>query len=182
MHSPHSLFYFIKCYKIFIEKKFSIRDILVLLFYFTILTVVKSYISVIILAGLFAIIFFKIFGSIKIMVFRFIAVIVFLGTLTLIIFSIDFSEYIRSVIQDSVKQIQVFQQSYQNVQEMDDTGSGATFSISGFDASLKSLIVHFQAVCLGSKQSDHLFCITRSLVHAANHIICFNKDQNILVL
>ena len=149
----------------FIEKKFSIRDMIVLLFMLFIITIVKSYITALLLISFSVILIYKAIGKIKPIVFRMIVVFSLLITIITLIITLDFSPYIKSFVESSFKQIQVFQKSYQSVQEMEEIGSKANFILSGINPSLESMIAKVPAV-IGT-------CLFRPFVWESRKIIIF---------
>ena len=152
-------------YKNFIEKKFSKRDMLILVVMLFILTVVKNYITFILLISfLVALIYFAI-KKIKVVIFRMLFMVIVLFTTITLLITLDVSPYIKTFIDDSVNQIQLFQKGYQSVQEMDDVGSKATFGISTIDPTLESILANSPAV-IGT-------CLFRPFVWESQKVIIF---------
>lgn len=132
-------------YKFFIRRKFSFFD-LVLLFFFTfILTTIKSYITAIITVGLMVMIFSIFLRSIKSRMLRMLLLVVAIGMSGLLIYVSDFSAEINDMAEESVAQIQEFQQNYQVLQDSDEN-SKAGFGLGELDPSLSSLVLKSPAV------------------------------------
>ncbi len=152
-------------YKNFMKKKFSITDMAVLLFLLFILTVVKSYITGILLISFLVIPLYKAVSKIKNVVFRILIVILLLFSSIVTLITIDVSPYIKYFVDNSFNQIQVFQKSYQDIQEMEDVGSKANFIVSGIDPSLESILANSPAV-IGT-------CLFRPYVWESKKVIIF---------
>lgn len=160
-------------YKNFIEKNFSIRDMIVLLLMLFILTIVKNYITAILLLSFFVVFLYKVILKIRVMIFRIISVIVIFFAVIVTLLSIDITSYMKSFIDDSVTQLEHMQKSYQLADEMDDVGSKGAFSLSKFDPSIGSLISHAPAVIAT--------CLFRPFVWESKKIIIFFASLETLV-
>lgn len=160
-------------YKNFIEKKFSKRDMIVLVVMLFILTVVKSYITAILSISFFAILIYKALEKIRIKIFRIITVVLIVFAVTITMLSIDITSYMKSFVDDSVTQLEHMQKSYQLADEMDDVGSKGAFSLSEFDPSIASLISHAPAVIAT--------CLFRPFVWESRKIIIFFASLEALV-
>ena len=152
-------------YKNFIEKRFSFRDMLAILFLLVLLTIVKSYITAILLVSFLMALIYSAIRKIKTPVFRIIFIALLLLTVIISLITVDISSYIKSFVDDSVSQIQLFQKGYQSVQEMDDVGSKANYSVSSPDASLESILANSPAV-IGT-------CLFRPFVWESQKAIIF---------
>ncbi|MGI8582244.1 MAG: hypothetical protein ACR2KX_08605 [Chitinophagaceae bacterium] len=152
-------------YKNFMKEKFSITDMIVLLFLLFILTVVKSYITGILLISCLVTLLYKAISKIKNVVFRILIVSLLLFSSIVTLITIDVSPYIKYFVDNSFNQIQVFQKSYQDIQEMEDVGSKANFIVSGIDPSLESILANSPAV-IGT-------CLFRPYVWESKKIIIF---------
>jgi hypothetical protein len=152
-------------YKNFMKKKFSITDMAVLLFLLFILTVVKSYITGILLISFLVIPLYKAVSKIKNVVFRILIVSLLLFSSIVTLITIDVSPYIKYYVDNSFNQIQIFQKSYQDIHEMEDVGSKANFIVSGIDPSLESILANSPAV-IGT-------CLFRPFVWESKKVIIF---------
>ncbi|MEO7048570.1 MAG: hypothetical protein ABI091_24940 [Ferruginibacter sp.] len=127
-------------YQFFVKRNFSIFNLISLFFYIYIVTVIKPYITAIILIGLLVMIFSIFMHSIKHRILRYGIILFSLISLGTIIYLSDFSSVITDITKDSISQIKEFQQSYQAVQEnVEDSKAG--FDLGDFDPSLSSLIL-----------------------------------------
>lgn len=151
-------------YKNFIEKKFLILDILAMLIMLLILTVVKSYITILLLVCFFVILIYKAIAKIRILIFRIIVIALLLFALFTTLVTIDVSPYIQYVVDNSFSQIKLMQQSYQNLQEQDDVGSKGTFLVE-MDASPGSILTNAPAVIAT--------CLFRPFVWESRKVIIF---------
>ena len=133
-------------YKNFIEKRFSFRDMFVIICMLVMLTIVKNYITAILLLSLLVALFYKLIAKVKILIFRILIFSILVVAITIALITLDVSSYIKDFVNDSVTQIQLFQKGYQSSQEMDDVGSKATFAISSIDPSLESILINSPGV------------------------------------
>lgn len=152
-------------HKNFIQKNLHKRDILIMLLLLFFLTIVKSYITAILLISFLVIIFYSGVQKIRIKILRYVVIVILLAGFALTLISMDLSSYINLAIENSVTQLRQMQRSYQLVEELDDVGSKAGFKLSEFDASLGSLLAKAPAV-IGT-------CLYRPFVWEARKIIIF---------
>ena len=160
-------------YKNFIEKRFSLRDMIVILFLFVILTVVKNYITFILLVSFFVVLLYKLIAKIKIVIFRIMVVAILLFGIITALLTIDVSPYIKNFVNDSVNQIQSFQKGYLNAQDMDEGGSKSSFAISNIDPSMESILINSPAVIAT--------CLFRPFVWESQKVIIFMASLEALV-
>lgn len=132
-------------YKFIVWKKFNLKDLFLLIFFFYILTVIKSYITVIFLIGLAIMAFSKFLVTIKNILFRAVVLFITLGLTGLMIYSSDFSGTLNDMAEESVQQIQNFQHNYQLLQETEEN-SKAGFGLGELEPSFSSLILKSPAV------------------------------------
>ena len=151
-------------YENFIEKKFSFRDMTVLLLMLVILTVVKNYITGILLLSFLVILIYKAIGKIKIVVFRMIVILSLLFSIITALITLDISSYIKSFVESSFSQIQQMQKSYQDIQKENEE-SGVTISLVNLNPSLESIIANSPAVIAT--------CLFRPFVWEAKKVIIF---------
>ena len=159
-------------YTNFIEKKFSFRDMGVLLFLLIILTMVKNYITFILLLSFFVALIYYALQKIKIVLLRIMLIAVILISIITSLVTFDISPYIKVFVDDSVTQIQSFQKGYQAVKE-DDERSRASFNISDIDPSLESILANSPAV-IGT-------CLFRPFIWESQKVIIFIASLEALV-
>ncbi len=152
-------------YKNFIEKKFSFRDMTALLFLLIILTIIKNYITVILLVSFFVAVVYNAIKKIKLVIFRIMIIAIVSIIIIFSLITFDVQPYIKAFVDDTVSQIQLFQKGYQSVQEMDDVGSKATFGISNIDPTLESILINSPGV-IGT-------CLFRPFVWESQKVIIF---------
>lgn len=151
-------------YKNFIEKKLSKREILIMIAMLFILTVVKSYITILLFVCFFMILIYKAIERIKNILFRIIVTVFVLFTLITTLVNIDESTYVQYFVDNSLSQIKVMQQSYQNLQEQDEVGSKGSFLIE-MDTSPGSILANAPAVIAT--------CLFRPFVWESKKVIIF---------
>ncbi|MDB5199024.1 MAG: hypothetical protein JWO92_987 [Chitinophagaceae bacterium] len=160
-------------YKNFVEKKFSVLDMLMLIFFLFILTVVKSYISAILLISFSVILIYKAIVKVRIMILRIVVVVLLLFSLTATLIAIDVSQYIKYFVDNSFGQIQQLQKSYQSTGETDDGGSKGTFVISEMDVSMQGILASGPAV-IGT-------CLFRPFIWESKKVIIFFSSLEALL-
>lgn len=133
-------------YKNFIEGRFSKRDMLTMIIMLLILTLVKEYITGILAISFVVILVYYAISKIKIVIFRIITVFLLLVTLTVALFSLDATSYVKYFVDNSFNQIQQFQKSYQGIQEMEDVSNKGAFLISDMNPSFESIMVNSPVV------------------------------------
>ncbi len=132
-------------YKFMVKRKFSFRDFFFLVFLVFIVTIIKSYITTILMMG-FAVMIFSIFlKSIKNKLTRAVLLVTALLLTGILIYAGDFTEQINDMAEESVAQIQEFQQNYKVLQDSDEN-SKAGFGLGDLDPSLSSLVLKSPAV------------------------------------
>ncbi len=152
-------------YKSFIEKKYSVSNLLFSLLLLFIMTIVKSYITIILIISLLTALIYKAVSKIKNMVFRLLIIGMLLFIMIITLITIDVSHYVNYFVNTSVNQIQNLQRSYQNVQEDGDGGSKSTFMIADINPSLQS-IVTYSPIIIGT-------CLFRPFVWESQKVIIF---------
>ncbi len=159
-------------YKIFILKKYSIKDILYVLLFFYIITVVKSYITIIFFASVSFILFYKLITGIKNFFFRIGVICLCIFFVVLAFTVIDVSSLVQDAVNVSYGQIEVFKNSYEAVQGADES-SKAGFMISDIDPSLKSILLHIPEVIVSG--------LFRPFIWEAKKIIIFFASLEALI-
>lgn len=128
-------------YKIFVKKKFVLRDLLVLIFLFYIVNSIKSYIIIILVISLATILFFSLIDSVKNIVFKSFLVITFILGSIIVAYVFNFSDQLQILAEESKVQIQTFQHNYQATNREDES-SRAGVEVKEIDASLSGLLLH----------------------------------------
>lgn len=126
-------------YKIFIKKKFSIKDLAVLLILTYILGIVKSYIIIILAISLSTIIFFNLISTFKYFIIKAFVILVFIFTSSVIAYVSNFGDQLQNLAEESKIQIDTFQKNYQAVQEIDESSRAGVVS-DEIDASVGGMI------------------------------------------
>ena len=125
-------------FKLFVKKKFSIANLLYLAILVYIVTVIKSYIIIILLVSTGALVFDKFIKAAKNIILRiglfFIAVALF----AVVLAASNFTQTLTDITEESVLQIQSFQNNYQASQE-EEQGSKGGFGIGEVNPSLGSV-------------------------------------------
>lgn len=152
-------------YKNFVEKRFSKRDMLTLLLMLFILTIVKGYITGILMVSFLALIFYNAICKIKNLIFRFTAFVIILVVLTITLFTLDVTVYVKDFVDSSFSQIQAMQRSYQAVQEIEDVSNKGAFLITNMNPSFESIILNSPGVIST--------CLFRPFIWESQKIIIF---------
>lgn len=152
-------------YKNFIEKRFSKRDMFTILVMVFILTMVKGYITGILLISFLVILFYNAISKIRNIVFRIATFIMILVVLTIILFALDATVYVKYFVDSSFNQIQQLQKSYQAVQEMEDVSNKGAFLITNMNPSFESIVINSPGV-IGT-------CLFRPFIWESQKIIIF---------
>ncbi len=128
-------------YKIFIKKKFSIKDIVALVVLVYVVDSVKSYVIIILAVSLSTILFFKFIATMKNIVIRAFVVLVFILTSSAIAYISNFGEQIQALAEDSKVQVDSYQKNYKATQ-IEDESSRAGVKSQEIDASVTGMILH----------------------------------------
>lgn len=152
-------------YKNFIEKRFSFFEIILSILLLIILTFVKGYITIILIISLIVALIYKGLIKIKNFIFRMMVTLGLLFVLVVAFISLDASTYIEFFVEDSYSQIQLFQNSYQSLQNEDDVGSKGAFLITDLSPSVQDILIN-SPVVIGS-------CLFRPFVWESKKIIIF---------
>ncbi len=161
-------------YRFFVKKQFSIQSLMLFIFLAYIVSVIKLYITAILLAGLLIMFVPVLLKSIHNKVFRATVLLAMLFTVGLVIAFNDFSGQINIIAEESIAQIKEYQQSYQAVQEADET-SKAGFNLGEIDPSPMSLLM---------KSPEVIFsCLFRPFLWESKKvIILFTSLESTLLL
>ena len=128
-------------YKIFIKKKFSIKDIILLLVLLYIVYSIKSYIIIILVVGLSTILVFNLIATFKNIIIRSFVIIVFIFTSTAIAYILNFAEQLQILAEESKVQVDTYQKNYQASQQEDER-SRAAINFKEIDASVTGMLLH----------------------------------------
>lgn len=151
-------------YKSFVKKKVQVTDWVVLFILVYIVYSIKSYIIIILFVTLVLTLAFSSFAGIKSaflkIIFSILVLLIMAGALSLL----NFSSQINDLVEESYSQVESFQQSYKQNQDLDET-SKAGFDIGTFNASLSSLLAKSPIVILS--------CIYRPFLWESKKVIIF---------
>lgn len=151
-------------YKSFVKKNIQLADWIVLLPLLYIVYVIKSYIIIILLAAIILTVIFAYFQQVKSLLIR-IALSIVVGIIIIVSLNfLNFSDQINDLVEESYSQLESFQQSYKQNQDLDET-SKAGFEIGNFNASLSSLLAKSPIVIFS--------CIYRPFLWESRKIIIF---------
>ena len=151
-------------YKNFIKKHFSFRNILVLLCMLYILTVVKSYITVIMLICIALVLIYHLVSRIQNIVIRAGAILIIIISGYIILYNINFNEIIQNSVNKAFTQIQALQNSYQAVQDEDER-SKASFLLPEINPTFENFVSNAPIVIAS--------CLFRPFPWEARKIIIF---------
>lgn len=132
-------------YKFFVWRKFNLLEFMLLIVFAYVLTVIKSYITIIFLIGLGIMAFLKFLVTIKNLILRAIVLLLTIGMVGLMIYSSDFSKTIDEMAEESIEQIQSFQENYRTLQESEEN-SRAGFNLGEFELTFTNLILKSPSV------------------------------------
>lgn len=127
-------------YMVIIKKQFSLRDWLLFPFLIYLIYIIKSYIIIIFVVSLIAVIFVRYIWKLKNLLLRIAVISLFLVGSVLFVLLTDFSAEINDMVQESYVQVQNYQKNYENIQNSDEN-SMAGFELKNLDPSLSSMII-----------------------------------------
>ena len=127
-------------YKIFIKKKFSFKDIIVLALLLYIVGTIKSYILIVLAVSLATFAFYKFVTPFKNLVIRSIIILVFFTGILTVAFITNFTNQLQLLAEESKVQVDTYQRNYQSVQNEDDRSRGMVKFIE-MDASVEGIIL-----------------------------------------
>lgn len=128
-------------YKMIVKKKFSLTDILLLVFMIYIVSNIKNYIIIIFAVSFAVVLFSKFLISIKNVLFRIVILFVFLVLSFLTIFISNLDQQLEQLADESQQQVKAFQNNYEATQQEDES-SKAGVTAEEIDASVMGLIKH----------------------------------------
>ncbi|MBL7701552.1 MAG: hypothetical protein JNM14_04845 [Ferruginibacter sp.] len=129
--------YFI--HKLFVKKEFSITAIVATILMVYALSVIKSYILIVLTTGLAVFIFYKFVTPFKNLVIRSFIIIAFLCGVVVIIFVTNFTDQLQLLAEESMLQVESFQRNYIAVQDTDERSRG-NLNFREIDVSLGGMI------------------------------------------
>ena len=132
-------------YKFIIRRKFSFIELFVLVFLIFMVTAIKSYITAILTVGLVVMLFSIFLKSIKSRILRMLLLFLALAMSGILLYVSDFSAQLKDMAEESVAQIQQFQQNYQVLQDSEEN-SRAGFGLGELDPTISSLVLKSPAV------------------------------------
>ncbi|MEO6541643.1 MAG: hypothetical protein ABIN74_11645, partial [Ferruginibacter sp.] len=128
-------------YKIFIKKKFVLRDIFILVFLVYLVGNIKSYIIIILVISLATLIFFNFIASVKNILFKSVLVIAFLLGSMIVAYLFNFSDQLQILAEESKAQVDTYQRNYQATQ-LEDESSRAAVDVKEIDATITGMLLH----------------------------------------
>jgi len=132
-------------YKFVVRRKFSFLSLIYLVLLIYIITIIKSYITVIVTAGIVIMLFSIFLKSIKNKLLQGLLLISAILMTGILLYVSDFSAEISEMAEESVAQIKEFQQHYQILQDSEEN-SKAGFGFSELEPSFSSLVLNSPAV------------------------------------
>jgi hypothetical protein len=162
-------------YKNIVKKQISFREWLLLPFLIVLVYSIKSYIIIVLLMSVMAVIFVRYVWQLKNILVRIGVIALFLMVSGLIITFSDFSTEINDIVEESYNQVQTFQKIYQETQNEDET-SKAGFELGKFDASLSGMLLKSPGVIFS--------CLFRPFLWESKKIIILftSLESTILLL
>jgi hypothetical protein len=127
-------------YKFFAKRKFSLFDLLSLVFFIFLITMVKPYITNIVCVGIVVMLFSLFLKTIKNKILRLFFLLISIMMTGVLLYASNFAEQINEMTEESVMQIQQFQHNYQSVNDSEET-SKAGYGLGELGSSVGSLIL-----------------------------------------
>ena len=161
-------------YTFFVKKKVTASNVLLLFFLFYIVSVIKFYITNILLVSLALLMLMLFIKSIKNFLAKVSLVIFTFLVFIIILTQIDFESQVSDFMEDAVLQINSFQQNYQSVSaEVED--SKGMFTMKELDPSLSSVLLRAPAVIFS--------CLYRPFLWESRKVmILFTSLESLLLL
>ena len=161
-------------YKNIVKKQISFREWVLLPFLILLVYSIKSYIIIVLLMSVMAVIFVRYVWQLKNILVRIGVITLFLMTSGLVITFSDFSTEINDIVEESYSQVQTFQKSYQDSQNEDET-SKAAFELGKVDATLSGMLLKSPGVIFS--------CLFRPFLWESKKIIIlFTSLESTLLL
>ncbi len=128
-------------YKIFVKKKFVLRDIVVLILMVYLVGSIKSYIIIILVVSLSTLAFYNLIARFNNIIFKSFLMLMFLFASLVLAYIFNFSSQLEVLAEESMVQIQTYQHNYEVTRQEDET-SRAGFQILEIDPSPAGLMLH----------------------------------------
>ncbi len=159
-------------YKTFIKKKFSLKDLVILIILVYLVGSIKSYIIIILVVSLSTIVFFNLISTFKNIVIKGFIVLVFIFTSSVIAYVSNFGEQLQTLAEESKAQVDTYQKNYEATE---DEGKG-TLAVKEIDASVGGMILHSPAAIFT--------CLYRPFIWESRGklIILFTSLESMLLL
>jgi len=125
----------------FVNRRFSLKELALLVFLVFIVWNIKSYIISILAVGLVSTLLLKSLTSIKNILIKSFIITVFFIAMVAVAFLANFSEQLKTLAEESQQQVLSFQQSYQAIQQEDET-SRATIEMKAIDPSISGILTY----------------------------------------
>jgi hypothetical protein len=127
-------------YNLFVKKRFSVFNLLSLVFFLFIVYTIKSYIAFILFLSLGIMLAFMFVNAFKNIILKIALFMVSILVMLVILVSIDFTEEIKTISEETVLQVKSYKQNYENIQEQDEN-SLAGFEAAEIDPSATSILL-----------------------------------------
>ena len=161
-------------YKLFIKKEFSVKSIIALVALIYIVSIIKSYIIIVLAVGLSVFIFYRFISPFKNIVIRGFVILAFLIAVLIAAFVTNFSSQLKLLGEESMVQVDSFKRNYDDAQNEDDR-SKATLEIKEIDPSLSGMIAHSPVAIFT--------CLYRPFIWESKKIfIMFSSFESLLLL
>lgn len=128
-------------YKLFIKKEFSLKDLVALAVLLYIVSIIKSYIIIVLSVSLATFVFYKFVTPFKNLVIRGFIILVFFLSVIIIAFITNFSDQLQLIAEESKVQVDTYQRNYEAVQYEDERSRGNVEAVF-IDASIGDLLLH----------------------------------------
>lgn len=150
-------------YKNIVKREINLKQWLILPVLVFIIFIIKSYIIMILLGSIMAVIFVRYVWQLKNILVRIAVILIFLIFSSGVIIFSDIPSQVNEIVQESYAQVQSFQQNYQSLQSEDATRSG--FEVGEIDQSLSSMAIKAPQVIFT--------CLFRPFLWESRKIIIF---------
>ena len=161
-------------YKLFIKKEFSVKSIIALVVLIYIVSIIKSYIIIVLAVGLSVFIFYRFISPFKNIVIRGFIILAFLIAVLVATFVTNFSSQLKLLGEESMVQVDSFKRNYDDAQNEDDR-SKATLETKEIDPSLSGMIAHSPVAIFT--------CLYRPFIWESKKIfIVFSSFESLLLL
>lgn len=161
-------------YKLFIKKEFSVKSIIALVVLIYIVSIIKSYIIIVLAVGLSVFIFYRFISPFKNIVIRGFIILAFLIAVLVATFVTNFSSQLKLLGEESMVQVDSFKRNYDAAQNEDER-SRAYLETKEIDPSLAGMIAHSPVAIFN--------CLYRPFIWESKKIfIVFSSFESLLLL